>query len=656
MVVVVADYCGSIINPTSGMLSDTRGLSYTRIADSIVGANTYGQAFFTAPVTSTGAYTIKFSSGCGYESLAVWEVSGHNTATPVLASITASGTGANPTTGNIVTTANSLILAFITQSSSAGVYTWTAGANYTKDSEGTDGSNIPFQAQHRTTVPTPPGTYTVNWIAQADNWQASVVAIREAPKTLNRPPNNLGLAVYLSMNEGTSTMVGDFSGNNNFGTTSNMSNPATASSGWTSGKHGGGLAFDGNNDYVTMSPKALAALKGGEYTISFWAKHNWQNGEFIMDTTNTGETQRFFMSLNGGNWAGNQKAISIGENGNTSGLGPVNSIPATGWSFITVTLSVTGNAAIGYVNGVQTGTSGNGYVADTFGGTGRTFIIGARYDTGTSLYNGKMDDLRIYNRVLSPAEIGNLYKSGQVTKNVSPTTRITNGLVGYWTFDGKDTDWGKNIAYDVSGNNNTGTLTNMSTTTTPVAGKFGQAFKFNGSTSYVDVGNISSLIGSNTTGTVSLWFSRNGNTFDPMFYWGQSANNQNLFSLIFDSGPPSGNMEVLLKTTVDLYRATVDLGSSASDGSWNNLVFSVSGSGNTLYYNGVAQTLSYTTGNSASSQWFNSISSEDKLTIGARTIIPTQYSSLKIDDVRLYNRALTATEAKQLYTMGTGKN
>ena len=65
---------------------------------------------------------------------------------------------------------------------------------------------------------------------------------------------------------------------------------------------------------------------------------------------------------------------------------------------------------------------------------------------------------------------------------------IQSGLVGYWTFDGKDTSWTNSTTattLDKSGNGNTGTLTNMLQSTAPVPGKIGQALKFDGSSGYV---------------------------------------------------------------------------------------------------------------------------------------------------------------------------
>src|SRR3989344_9064506 len=66
----------------------------------------------------------------------------------------------------------------------------------------------------------------------------------------------------------------------------------------------------------------------------------------------------------------------------------------------------------------------------------------------------------------------------------SPLMNLNSGLVGYWTFDGQDTNWATGQAFYLSGNKNTGTLTNMSMATTPVAGKIGQAFRFRAANNY----------------------------------------------------------------------------------------------------------------------------------------------------------------------------
>ena len=94
--------------------------------------------------------------------------------------------------------------------------------------------------------------------------------------TLSRPANNLGLVAYYSFNEGTGTQAGDFSGKGNHGTTTNMAEPPTATSGWTSaGKLGSALNFDGINDYVNANnSSSLDTSVTNKVTVSGWIKLN----------------------------------------------------------------------------------------------------------------------------------------------------------------------------------------------------------------------------------------------------------------------------------------------------------------------------------------------------------------------------------------------
>ncbi len=129
-----------------------------------------------------------------------------------------------------------------------------------------------------------------------------------------------------------------------------------------------------------------------------------------------------------------------------------------------------------------------------------------------TFFNGKIDDVRIYNRALSPTEVKQLYNLGTANAAHSNTVALSNGLVGYWTFDGPAMDWRKNQVADASGNGNTGSLVSLGTTTAPTPGKIGQALKFDGSTSYVDIGNVSALSFDRTTPfTISMWLKTSSN-------------------------------------------------------------------------------------------------------------------------------------------------
>ena len=68
---------------------------------------------------------------------------------------------------------------------------------------------------------------------------------------------------------------------------------------------------------------------------------------------------------------------------------------------------------------------------------------------------------------------------------------LRSGLVGYWTFDGKDMLNG--VALDKSGNFATGTLVSIATSTFYAPGKIGQGLNFDGVDDYVNIGAPASL-------------------------------------------------------------------------------------------------------------------------------------------------------------------
>jgi Concanavalin A-like lectin/glucanases superfamily len=119
--------------------------------------------------------------------------------------------------------------------------------------------------------------------------------------------------------------------------------------------------------------------------------------------------------------------------------------------------------------------------------TYRTLGVG---QFGDAVWLGKIDDVRVYNRALSATEIKQLYNLGAANVGHS-NAMISNGLVGYWTFDGKDTNWTTGQTRDLSVNGNNGSLAFMSTSSSPTIGKIGQALNFVGSCSnYITMGNV----------------------------------------------------------------------------------------------------------------------------------------------------------------------
>ena len=85
---------------------------------------------------------------------------------------------------------------------------------------------------------------------------------------------------------------------------------------------------------------------------------------------------------------------------------------------------------------------------------------------------------------------------------ISKPSVNNTGLVGWWTFDGKDITSGR--ANDVSGNANHGSLVNIATSTFYTAGKLGQGFNFDGVDDYLTIADNDNLEGG-TQKTLSAW-------------------------------------------------------------------------------------------------------------------------------------------------------
>jgi len=225
------------------------------------------------------------------------------------------------------------------------------------------------------------------------------------------------------------------------------------------------------------------------------------------------------------------------------------------------------------------------------------------------------------------------------------TTSLSSGLVGYWTFDGKSTHWNTNTTDDVSGNGNTGFIqsTVLGTTSAPTAGKIGQAFKFPGTatTFGISAANSSSLA---ITGniTMSAWVKTNGPTSTRqviMSRWGGT----NSYALALDSNIScSGGT----KAEIFINPGAMCSSSSVSTGKWHLVTATYDGATEKLYIDGVldaSQAASGAIGNGG-----------QDLHIGYESAgFGGAAFSGAMDDLRIYNRALNATEIQQLYELGT---
>ncbi|MEK6863619.1 MAG: LamG domain-containing protein, partial [Nanoarchaeota archaeon] len=222
---------------------------------------------------------------------------------------------------------------------------------------------------------------------------------------------------------------------------------------------------------------------------------------------------------------------------------------------------------------------------------------------------------------------------------------LSDGLVGYWTFDGPHTSWTSATAgttKDLTSNGNTGTMTNMSQSTSPVIGKIGQGLKFDGTNSFVNTNSGTGIIDAQQSVTISAWV------------YPTSAGSYP--GIVVKS---SAWAEVTAKYALELYsntlRPKVYMGGTGTTeasaiplNKWTHIVFTNGPGGYVIYENGASNV----NGGALPAP----TTSSDSWKIGAWvTSGGSGFFPGRIDDVRIYNRALSASEVNQLYKFGAAK-
>ena len=462
-----------------------------------------------------------------------------------------------------------------------------------------------------------------------------LLASSASASTINKSPNylisNTGLVGYWTMDGSkvnwATGAVTDSSGKGNTGTITNMA----TSTGVAIGKIGQALNFDGVDDYVNAGN--ASSLMPTSVSVTAWARASSYLSNYgrIVEkggvTTGGGYSIEFDSNLG----AGDKTFYGVIWNASSATrISPSDTVALNRWYFLTLTFDA-GTAKM-YIDAVEkSSTSGLTMTSNT----GSLFIGATSESSGTEVFPGLIDDVRVYNRALSAKEIQTLYNIGATTKfNVSPTKYLTDGLVGYWTMDGSKVNWATGAVTDSSGKGNTGTITNMATSTGVAIGKIGQALNFDGVDDYVsaplDTANIV---------TVSVWAKMN-----------KSASGD--FNFVTQDGGTSGRLSTgwngveqfyIAKSGIAYHKLTNVYSLSAYNNSWHHIVF-VYNSDNTqsrIYVDGIEASYA-----AASSQ---TITSDTTVYIGREG---TLYTNGLIDEVRVYNRALSAKEIQTLYNIG----
>jgi hypothetical protein len=300
----------------------------------------------------------------------------------------------------------------------------------------------------------------------------------------------------------TNATATDMSGNNAHGRLTNM----TATSSKSAGKVGQALTFDGVNDYIEVGQGKYSFTKTTPFSGSAWVKISSTSSQMIMSNYQYLSDPGWHLFVSPAYARG--KVVFGLTDAISSGRFVYGSTTVTDGLWHHVSFSYDGSNTAGgiklYVDGRAEALT---VYLDTDPGSlyDASFMIGSVY--GSTFYlKGAIDDVRLYNRTITPLEVQSLYKAGGGTvTNTSPgktssgnnAVGISGDLVGHWTFDGKNMT--NATATDMSGNGYHGTLTNMTTASSKVMGKIGQALTFDG------VNDNIIITGSPNVQNISYW-------------------------------------------------------------------------------------------------------------------------------------------------------
>ena len=371
---------------TASPVSGDAPLSVT-LKDTSTGSNIASRTWnfgdgATTTVTTAQTFVRSYAYGTYTVSLALKDSTGKVLSTSNPQTITAKAVppaakfSASPTTGTAP-----LPVTFANQSTGTNLsYAWDFGVPNTTSDTST-AQNPPYTYASS-------GTYTVK--LTATGVAGTTPSTTTQTITLSQANTNAGsLVAAYNFQEGSGTTVQDASGQGNHGTLSNVS--------WTTnGQFGNALSFNGSNSWVTVADKNSLDLTNG-MTLEAWVypttkMSGWRN---VLLKERTGGLAYGLYA----NSDTNTPVASINISGNDENLPGVSALTANAWTHLAATYD--GATERLYVNGVQVAKQ-----AQTGNMTGSS---GALRIGGNSIwgeyFQGRIDEVRIYNRALSATEI-----------------------------------------------------------------------------------------------------------------------------------------------------------------------------------------------------------------------------------------------------------
>jgi hypothetical protein len=413
------------------------------------------------------------------------------------------------------------------------------------------------------------------------------------------------------------------------------------------------LFFDGTNDEVTISDDdKLDVTDSSDFTISLWVRLNALTSDrtLVSKKSTTAAASAGYMLYYNSSSGTIDFAVSDGTDQFV--VTSTTFTRTNEWVHITaVYTDSSASTSTIYIDGADLKASTSGTIGNVNSMANAISFRIATAGDGSADMQGFLDEVKLYTYAQSAAQVKSTMASKGANELASTSFGQTNnktfssGLTGYWKMD--ETSWATDCSTtsvtDSSGNGNNGKPCPNASAATVAAGKFGNGGSFDGTNDYVDVPDATTLNPGTADFTVSFWTNPSAVTSGASF----------LGKGFVGSGPGYGFR--ISGTSPSFWAADgsnvteITHSQVLSTSTWYHIVGVRKNNVMSIYVNGV---LGSTTGDAAYN--ITSNGGSPTLNFGARSSGAAGFSAGSLDEIRMYNKALSDQEIKQLYVWAPG--
>lgn len=377
-----------------------------------------------------------------------------------------------------------------------------------------------------------------------------------------------------------------------------------------------GAIFNGSNSTITI-PSSSDFDFANAASMSLFINRDTTNRDFIIDKANGGSGSYGWQFEFFGTTKGYQFQIHNTSNGAISNLETGANSTTGNWEHVVVTHNGSGEFKI-YFNSVLKATQTlSGTVATNTGDVKiGTYQLASGYE-----FDGKLDQLRFFNKALSQSEIDTLYAETFASTTISTTDIFEdNSGVALYQLDGNANDTGINVATHtgksliLSGNNASGQ-------------PYAYSANITNSSSYT----IAAWIKFDSVSSNAFIFSKFENNVNENFLFQTSSGS--LYGVIYTSA--SAGVGAFSNSALDIDR-------------WYHIAFVVGGGTAKLYMDGVYVSQITYGGTARTSSRYIQFGWRS----GGSTGINSPLDGL-MEDVQFYNSALSAGDITTIYSNST---